>query len=320
MSAEKQLKIVSVNISGKKGTGKHPVPEIVIVQDGVSGDAHSDQGFREVSLLAQESIDRFAGDSGRKTEPGEFAENITTRGMEFDCVGILDTFASGGMLLEVTEIGKECHGNECAIFREVGECVMPQEGIFCRVLQGGILKAGDELKYRQKTLLVRIITLSDRASRGDYEDRSGPAVENMLVEFFRDKRWHLRIERELLPDDRALLMKEFETSYAEGCDIVITSGGTGVGPRDFTPEVVAAFCERTIPGIIDHIRIKFGSEKPNALLSRSVAGLKGKSIIYALPGSVKAVREYMAEILKTVEHTIFMVNGVDVHNYSGRLD
>ena len=313
MSDEKKLTIVSVNISEEKGTRKHPVAEIVIGHGGVCGDAHSGQGFREVSLLAQESINRFVEETGRKIEPGEFAENITTRGINFDCIGILDTFASDSVLLQVTQIGKACHGTECAIFREVGKCAMPREGVFCHVLQGGTLKAGDELMYRAKTLLIKIITLSDRASRGDYEDRSGPAVENILVEFFRDKRWHPKIERVLLPDDPGLLKEKLESSHAEGCDIVITSGGTGIGPRDFTPEVVATFCEKTVPGIMEHIRTKFGSEKPNALLSRSVAGTRGKSLIYSLPGSLKAVVEYMTEILKTMEHMIFMVNGLNVH-------
>ena len=210
MSDEKKLTVVSVNISEEKGTGKRPVPEIVVGQDGILGDAHSGQGFREISLLAQESINRFVEETGRKTGPGEFAENITTRGISFDCVGILDTFASGEVLLEVAQIGKECHGNECTIFREVGKCVMPQEGIFCRVLHGGKLKAGYELAYRPKTLLIKIITLSDRASRGDYEDRSGAVVENMLVEFFRAKRWHLKVEKALLPDDRELLKEKLE--------------------------------------------------------------------------------------------------------------
>ena len=313
MSDARRLRIVSVNISEEKGTAKRPVAEIVIEQNGVRDDAHSGQGFREVSLLAQESIDRFVEETQRNTGPGEFAENVTTQGMSFDCVGILDTFASGTMLLQVTQIGKECHGKTCAIFREVGKCVMPQEGIFCRTLQGGMLKAGDELVYQPKTLLISIITLSDRASRGDYEDRSGPIVESILNDFLRDKRWHPKIERIILPDDPQRLREKLRSSHTDGCDIIITTGGTGVGPRDFTPEVITTFCEKTIPGIMEHIRIKFGSKKPNALLSRSVAGVKGECLVYALPGSVTAVKEYMVEILKTMEHLMLMVHGLDVH-------
>lgn len=307
------MKVVSVNVSEEKGTIKHPVPKIVINDKGVRGDAHSGHWHRQVSLLGQESIDRFVSETGRRTSPGEFAENITTQGMDLGRVGILDKFSSGDLLLEVTQIGKEYHGDVCAIFREVGKCVMPKEGIFTRVLKEGTLKPGDDLVYDQRLLQIRIITLSDRASRGEYEDKSGPAVENALNEFFQDKRWHPKIERTVLRDDAKLLKEQLESSQAEGCDIVITTGGTGVGPRDFTPEVVIGFCDKIIPGIMEHIRMKFGSENPNALLSRSVAGVKEQTLVYALPGSVRAVQEYMAEILKTMEHLILTIHGLDIH-------
>jgi len=94
---------------------------------------------------------------------------------------------------------------------------------------------------------------------------------------------------------------------------VITTGGTGVGPRDITPETVAGVFEKIIPGIMENIRMKFGQAKPNALLSRSVAAVGGQTQCYALPGSVRAVDEYMGEILKTLEHVIYMLHGLDVH-------
>ena len=95
--------------------------------------------------------------------------------------------------------------------------------------------------------------------------------------------------------------------------MVFTTGGTGVGPRDVTPEVVTSFCEKTIPGIMEAIRVKYWALKPNALLSRSVAGVAGQMLIFALPGSVRAVTEYMAEIVKTLEHLLFMLYGLDSH-------
>ena len=95
--------------------------------------------------------------------------------------------------------------------------------------------------------------------------------------------------------------------------MIFTTGGTGIGPRDFTPEVVKTVMDKEIPGIMELIRIKYGQEKPNALLSRGVAGVMGNSLIYSLPGSVKAVNEYMSEITKTLQHLIFMLFGLDVH-------
>ena len=85
-------------------------------------------------------------------------------------------------------------------------------------------------------------------------------------------------------------------------NIIITTGGTGIGPRDITVETVTPMLTKEIPGIMEYIRIRYGTEKPNALLSRGVAGIIGKSLIYTLPGSVRAVEEYMTEILKTLKH------------------
>ena len=96
-------------------------------------------------------------------------------------------------------------------------------------------------------------------------------------------------------------------------DVVFTTGGTGVGPRDVTPEVAAGVCEKLIPGIMEHIRVKFGADEPNCLLSRGIAGLAGGTQIYTLPGSVRAVEEYAAEILQTLEHVLLIRHGLDVH-------
>jgi len=309
--------IVSVNISREKGTTKAPVEEIILGREGIESDAHSGSWHRQVSLLAQEQIDRFAAEFGRPVGPGEFAENITTQGVDLAGVCLLDRFTAGEALLEVTQIGKECHGTNCAIFREVGRCVMPKEGIFTRVLEGGRVRSGDRIEHLPQDLKVTIITLSDRAKSGQYTDRAGPKVRESLEEMLAGRRWRLAVETDLLPDDAALLRDRLSTARDQGADIVITTGGTGVGPRDIAPDVAVELCDKLIPGIMDHIRLKYGQENPNALLSRSVAGVMsradGQTLLYTLPGSVRAVAEYLAEITKTLEHLIFMIHGVDVH-------
>lgn len=142
------MKVVSVNISEEKGTTKHPVSEIEIIKNGVKGDAHTGVHNREVSMLSQEKIDRFSNETGsRKFKAGEFAENITFSGIDQDCIGISDRFIIGIAELEVTQLGKECRGTKCAIFNEVGRCVMPKEGIFCKVIKGGRIKPGDNITY-----------------------------------------------------------------------------------------------------------------------------------------------------------------------------
>jgi molybdopterin adenylyltransferase len=307
------FEVVSVNISEATGTVKRPTEGVLVDAHGVVGDAHAGHWHRQVSLLSQERIEEFSERTGRMVRPGEFAENLTTRGLDLRRVAPLDRFRVGAVELEVTQIGKACHGEQCAIYREVGQCLMPTEGLFCRVLAGGQILPGDTGRYHPRPLRFHVITLSDRAAAGEYEDRSGPQVRRLLEAFFGPRRWHLEIGAAVLPDDAEQLTEELQRARRDGADVIITTGGTGVGPRDIAPETVAALCEKTIPGIMEHIRLKFGADNPNALLSRGVAGVAGTTQIYTLPGSPGAVREYMGEILKTLEHVIFMIHAVDRH-------
>jgi len=305
--------VASVNVSSVKGVPKSPVERIVLNGRGVEGDAHAGAWHRQVSLLGEESIGRFVEQTGRQTGPGEFAENITVRGLDFAALGMLDRIQVGQAELEVTQFGKDCHGSRCAIFEQVGKCVMPSEGVFARVVSGGEVKPGDAVLHRPRPLRVLIVTLSDRAAAGEYEDRSGPHVRRLVEEFLAGKRWHPRIESVLIGDDAARLRAILLEAREAGVDVIVTTGGTGVGPRDITPETVLSVFDKPIPGIMENIRVKFGQTKPNALLSRSVAAVAGATQCYALPGSVRAVEEYMGEILKTLEHVIFMLHGIDSH-------
>ena len=305
--------VVSVNISEEKGTIKHPVPKIELDNSGIVGDAHSGQWHRQVSLLAQEDIDVFSREAQRQIAPGEFAENITTVGVALDKAAVLDRFGIGEAELQVTQIGKQCHGDECAIYREIGKCVMPHKGIFCRVIKTGQIKRGDTIEFYPKPLKILVITLSDRAFAGIYTDRSGPLAKEMLQEYFSSRRWHLQLDGKLLPDDPVQLGTQLQKAISAKTDVIFTLGGTGLGPRDIAPETVISVSEKNIPGIMENIRIKYGGKKPSALLSRSVAAIADKTQIYALPGSVKAAEEYISEILKTLEHIIYMIEEIDAH-------
>jgi molybdenum cofactor synthesis domain-containing protein len=307
------LEIVSVNISEKKGTIKLPVDSIRLTFEGVVNDAHSGPWNRQVSLLGKESIKKFEKTAGRMVRPGEFAENITTSGIELWNTRPLDRFWSENTELEITQIGKECHGTSCTIFKETGDCVMPKEGVFARVLRPGKLKAGDVLEYIPKVYTVHIITLSDRASRGIYEDLSGPRILEMMTLFFEGTGLECSIGSTLLPDDPSQLEPLLLKLKSGKTDIIFTTGGTGIGPKDYTPDVVRKLIDKEIPGIMELIRIKYGQEKPNALLSRSIAGILGQSLIYTLPGSVKAVTEYIGEISKTLVHSVYMLHSIDRH-------
>jgi len=159
---------------------------------------------------------------------------------------------------------------------------------------------------------VMIITLSDRASRGEYQDLSGPLIRERLNEFFESEKWEADIDLMLIPDDETML-RDLVTKSAETCNFIFTTGGTGIGPNDITIETVTPLLSKELPGIMEFIRVKYGTTKPNALLSRGVAGVTGKALIYTLPGSIRAVDEYMTEIIKILKHSVFMQYGIDTH-------
>jgi molybdopterin adenylyltransferase len=308
-----EIKILSVNLSEIKGTVKKPVEAITILATGIEGDAHAGDWHRQISLLGAESIEKMQSSANRKFQYGDFAENITVKGFPLSDMRPLDKLVSGDVVLEVTQIGKKCHGEKCAIYKETGDCVMPKEGIFSRVLQGGKLKAGDHFIYHPRIIRVKVITLSDRASMGVYEDKSGPLLETLTKESFLREGRQVCIELVILPDDADKLERQIRKYVQEKTDIIFTTGGTGLGPRDLTPEVIKPLLSKEIPGIMEMIRVKYGMQFPNALVSRSIAGLIGETLIYALPGSPKAAREYAGEIFKTVEHSLRMIHRIDSH-------
>lgn len=163
---------------------------------------------------------------------------------------------------------------------------------------------------------VHVITLSDRVHTGSYTDLSGPAVVKYVKYAMAAAGWHCEIKTSTLPDEAVALRAAL--TEVPAADLVVTTGGTGIGPRDITPDVVKPLLTKEIPGIMEQIRVKYGTKNPKALLSRGVAGAMDNTLIYTLPGSVKAVHEYMAEIVKTLEHTFYMLYGIDIHDKGNR--
>jgi len=135
-------KIISINISGRKGEKKTGVDSAVLQENhGIVGDAHAGDWHRQVSMLAVESVDKMRG-KGVELHPGDFAENLTIEGIDLRGLTIGQRLLIGqDIVLEITQIGKECH-NDCAIKQQVGDCVMPREGVFARVVKGGEIKTG----------------------------------------------------------------------------------------------------------------------------------------------------------------------------------
>ncbi|MEE3482387.1 MAG: molybdenum cofactor synthesis domain-containing protein [Lachnospiraceae bacterium] len=177
--------IVALCRSDAKGTQKYRVEEADFVNDyGMAGDAHAGHWHRQVSLLAQERVDTYRA-KGMDLADGAFGENIDTEGIDLTALSVGSRLAIGEALLEVTQIGKSCHGH-CPIFEATGDCIMPREGIFAVVKHGGHVKAGDEIKVfapdPERPYTAAVITLSDRAFAGEREDKSGPLIKEILSE------------------------------------------------------------------------------------------------------------------------------------------
>ncbi len=142
-----KFKVESVNIASEKGVQKHEVPKIILrVNFGIEGDAHAGTWHRQVSLLAGEAVDSMKA-KGLELAPGAFGENIVTRGVDWSQSKVGETIVIGDVELEITQIGKECHIH-CTIYDAAGDCIMPRQGIFARVLKGGTIHAQSSGDYR----------------------------------------------------------------------------------------------------------------------------------------------------------------------------
>ena len=302
-------KIRAVCISREKGTPKENVGSGMLVEGfGLEGDAHGGNWHRQVSLLSGDKIDEF-----RKkiwVEYGAFGENLVVDGLDFRNLPVGSRFGTGDAVLEMTQIGKECH-SDCIIRQKTGDCIMPREGVFARVLKGGKVSVGDELVLlppeENPPLRAAVITLSDKGSRGEREDLSGPLIVEMLTEA------GYRVEETLLLPDGIQPLKNQLIRLADGrqMDLILTTGGTGFAPTDVTPEATMAVADRNAPGIAEAMRAYSLSITPRAMLSRAASVLRGRTLIVNLPGSPKAVQEHLEYILPSLEHGILLAGGRD---------
>ena len=150
---------------------------------------------------------------------------------------------------------------------------------------------------------ILVVTISDRASSGEYEDLSGPAVK-MILEKSIDG---ADVEVVVVPDEEDEIVRALESG--QGGDVIITTGGTGLGPRDITPEVTERFCDRTVPGISEMLRAESLKETPNAALSRAYAGLKGHTLVVNIPGSVRGASFCARLLAPLLTHAEGMISG-----------
>lgn len=302
--------IKALCISEARGTEKHEVEKVKLIKNfGLENDAHGGNWHRQVSLLSYDRVEEFNAKGG-KAAVGAFGENILAAGIDFPSLPVGTLLFAGDAVLKITQIGKECHSH-CQIFQRVGDCIMPREGVFATVEQEGILQAGMEMTAQLPSaddpLRAAVITLSDKGAAGTRVDTSGPTAAKLLSET-----GYEIVEQMLLPDMQGKIERELKRlADSRQVDLIITTGGTGMSPRDVTPEATLSVATRLVPGIAEAIRAGSMQITQRAMLSRGVAVLRNRTLIVNLPGSKKAVEEALAIVLPELEHGIRLAKGTD---------
>lgn len=303
-------KVLAVCISEKKGVQKTQVEEVTLVEDfGIEKDAHAGKWHRQVSLLSFEKIEAFRA-KGAEVDFGAFGENLVVEGFDLSQIPVGTQFRIGEALLELTQIGKECHSH-CAIYKVMGDCIMPREGVFTKVLKGGVVKPGDVVEQLaldpNRPFSAAVVTLSDKGARGEREDKSGPLIEKTLQEAGYDV-----VETLLLADEKAVLERQLiRLADQRQVNVIFTTGGTGFAERDITPEATIAVCDRMAPGIAEAMRSYSLQITPRAMLSRQTSGIRKKTLIINMPGSPKACKEDLDFILPSLAHGLGILRGTD---------
>jgi len=295
--------VIAVCTSDRRGIQKADVKSGYFESEwGISGDAHAGKWHRQVSLLSADKIEAF-NQQGAGVVPGAFGENLVVEGFDFRALPVGTLLRCGEVLLEMTQIGKECHSH-CEIFKKMGDCIMPREGVFARVLEPGTISVGDEMvieaRKGPRPWQAAVITLSDKGAKGEREDQSGPAIAERLK-----ASGYEVTEQILIPDDAALLKRHLiRLADQRQLDLILTTGGTGFGPRDITPEATLSVADRTAPGIAEAMRAASMKLTKHAMLSRAASVLRGKTLIINLPGSPKACMENMDVFMDAIPHAM----------------
>lgn len=301
-------RVLGICISERRGTQKKEVEEAVLKENwGIEGDAHAGNWHRQVSLLSFEKIEDFRA-KGADVDFGAFGENLIVEGYNLRKLPVGTRFHIGEAVLELTQIGKECHSH-CEIYKKMGDCIMPREGVFAEVVKDGRIHRGDEVEMElpasDRPFTASVITLSDKGAAGEREDRSGPLAAEMLEQVGYEVKEQLLLADGIEPLKSQLIRLADQRQM----DVIFTTGGTGFSPRDLTPEATRAACDRMADGIAQAILSHSLSITPRAMFSRAVSGIRGSTLIVNLPGSPKAVREALEFLLPQLGHGLEVLRG-----------
>ena len=297
-------KVIAVCTSDRKGIQKHDVNTAHFSAEwGIDGDAHAGKWHRQISLLSADKIEAF-NKRGANVIPGAFGENLVVEGFDFRALPVGTLLRCNDVLLEMTQIGKECHSH-CEIYKKMGDCIMPREGVFARVLEQGTISVGDEM-----TIVPREGHFPWQAAVITFgESGSGEPIAKRL----RDAGYTV-VEEPAIPDDARVLKQQLiRLCDQRQLDLILTTGGTGCSPRDITPEATLAVADKNVPGIAEAMRAASMKITPHAMISRAASVIRGKTLIINLPGSPRACMENMDVFMDTIPHAMGLLRN-EVHD------
>lgn len=275
-------KVLSINVNSISGK-KLPTFEL---------------GFFKGEEIIVFSIDCLKEENILSVELKGFVEDITIEGVLLPRIG--DFLKIGELVVKVNSIGKEGLKDTYGRWN-----VVKKHGLWCNVLKEGKVRIGDEVLV-MKRLSIGIIVASDKGSRGEREDISGKVIEEKVLEIGGEVTHYA-----IVPDEIEVIVEKIKEFVKNGCDLILTSGGTGWGKRDITPEATLRVIEKEIPGLPELMRIEGYKTTPFAVLSRAIAGIVGETLVINLPGSPKGVGESLDIILPILLHGIGILKGWD---------
>jgi len=266
---ERQGAILATCIGERKGTPKHDASSVRLLRGhGLEGDAHAGNGHRQVSMLADEEIAKVRR-AGLVVEPGAFGGNLITSGVDLDELAVGRRFRVGPKpVLQICRRGKERH-SRCKIYERLGDCIMPREGLFARVRRSGRVVPGDAVQLAPELDRVRWAgcTISGRSAASVRQDSSGIAVRGLLEGCLGSG----LVSHPVLVDEQDAISNELRRLYDEEIwDVIVTTGGMRLAPRDVIPEATLAVVERLIPGMVETTRAAGLGHTPHAMLPRGV--------------------------------------------------
>jgi len=299
-------RVSAVCLSGKRQTRKIRQNSVLLIENfGIEGDAHAGNGFRQISILSEMSLAKMESE-GITTSHGCCGENIDIHGaIELHTLlpGVQMKLGDSSVV-RITEIGKDnSDGHADTVIQ--GN-IFPVEGIFAEVLKGGEVKPCDPVEVlRDPGFTAGVLTVSDSAYGGVYEDLSGPALIELL-----NSNGFLPARYDIVPDEVTEITAKLRNWCEDGfLDVLFTTGGTGFSVRDVTPEATMMVCDREVPGIPEMIRQKSALIVESAWLSRALAGIRKRTLVINLPGSRKAAIECAGFVISILGHALEVLRG-----------